>query len=149
MTRWDEGTGVSNLGRADYAHQVGADYFIRVHLNMAEKKTANAIDIYCPDNSPYAGLVVDKATYRLLARALADALSVKTGVKTARTHFTDRFIGSNWSQMPTFLVETGYMSSPANDILLSHPAYQDRVARGIAAGVIAMEEVLRGIGVTP
>ncbi len=144
MTRWNEETGVSNLGRADYAHQVGADYFIRVHLNMAEKKTANAIDVYCPDNSPYAGLALDKATYRLLARAMADALSAQTGVKTARTHFTDRFIGNNWSQMPTFLVETGYMSSPANDILLSHPAYQDRVARGIMEGVIAMEEVLRG-----
>lgn len=144
MTRWNEETGVSNLGRADYAHEVGADYFIRVHLNMAEKRTANAIDVYCPDKSPYACLALDKATYRLLARALADALSAQTGVKTARTHFSDQFIGNNWARMPAFLVETGYMSSPANDVLLSHPVYQDRVARGIAEGVIAMEEVLKG-----
>ena len=57
----------------------------------------------------------------------------------------DQFVGNNWAKMPVFLIETGFMSAPANDILLAHPVYQQRVALGLAKGVIGMEEIKRGL----
>lgn len=141
MTRWNEETGVTNLNRAGYAEEVGADYFIRVHLNMSARRDADALYVYSPNTSPYAALVVDKQTYKNLAQALLDAMKAETGVRHGVVRLSDKFIGNNWAKMPTFLVETGFMSAPANDVLLSHPVYQQRVALGMAKGVIEMEKV--------
>ncbi len=48
--------------------------------------------------------------------------------------------GFNHSKVPTILVETGFMSNPIEDRLLASPHYQDKVAEGIAEGVIAYLE---------
>ena len=43
--------------------------------------------------------------------------------------------GFNWSNVPAILVETGFMSNPAERRLLQSSAYQWKVARGFTAGV--------------
>ena len=48
--------------------------------------------------------------------------------------------GFNHSKVPTILVETGFMSNPIEDRLLASPHYQDKLAEGIAEGVIAYLE---------
>ena len=44
--------------------------------------------------------------------------------------------GFNWSTVPALIVECGFMSNPVEDRLLASDAYQDRLADGIAAGVL-------------
>jgi N-acetylmuramoyl-L-alanine amidase len=45
--------------------------------------------------------------------------------------------GFNWANVPVVLVETGFMTNPAEGRRLRSPGYQARVARGLAAGVAA------------
>jgi N-acetylmuramoyl-L-alanine amidase len=45
--------------------------------------------------------------------------------------------GFNWANVPAVLVETGFMSNPAERARLRSSAYQQRVARGLLAGVAA------------
>ena len=45
--------------------------------------------------------------------------------------------GFNWANVPVVLVETGFMTNPREGRLLRAPAYQERVARGLAAGAEA------------
>jgi N-acetylmuramoyl-L-alanine amidase len=45
--------------------------------------------------------------------------------------------GFNWANVPAILVETGFMTNPAEGRLLRTPRYQLRVARGLAAGAEA------------
>jgi N-acetylmuramoyl-L-alanine amidase len=42
--------------------------------------------------------------------------------------------GFNWADVPAILIETGFMTNPAESGLLRTNAYQLKVARGIAAG---------------
>ena len=50
---------------------------------------------------------------------------------------TSNMSGFNWSKVPAIIVEMGMMSNAAEDRLLSNPAYQDKLATGIANGVVA------------
>ena len=144
MTRWDEETAVTNMERAEYANGVDADFFIRIHLNMAEKQTANAIYVYSPNKSPYAAEAADKTAYHAMAQALLDALKESTGVKGGTTRFTDQFVANNWAKMPAFLIEAGFMSTPANDVLCSTPGYQKKIVDGIVNGVLDMWKIKTG-----
>lgn len=141
MTRWSEDVSVTNMERAEYANSVNADYFVRIHLNMAEKKTASAIYVYSPNKSEYAYTVVDQETYRAMTQALLEALQLATGVDAGRTRFSDQFIANNWAKMPAFLVEGGFLSTPGDDLKCSLASYQEKIARGIADGVVRMQQI--------
>ncbi len=141
MTRWKEEVSVTNMERAAYANEMNADYFIRIHLNLADSKTADAIYVYSPKNSAYAKEAADEETYRSMTTALLEALKTATGVEGGRTRFSDQFIANNWAKMPAFLIEAGFMSTPANDLLCSFAPYQQRIADGIAQGVVEMERI--------
>ncbi|MDZ4180965.1 MAG: N-acetylmuramoyl-L-alanine amidase, partial [Coriobacteriia bacterium] len=45
--------------------------------------------------------------------------------------------GFNYAVVPSILVETGFLSNPVDDRQLADPAYQDKLADGIARGVLA------------
>ena len=145
MTRTVEDT-VSNMERAEIANSNEADYFIRVHLNMFENKNTHAVYVYCPRNSPYAKEAADKETYNLLAEALLEEYMLATGAAPGYTRFSDKFVGNNWAKMPAFLVETANMSTPSDDLLSSQPSYQEKMAEGIANGVLKMWQITQNAG---
>jgi N-acetylmuramoyl-L-alanine amidase len=41
----------------------------------------------------------------------------------------------NWSRTPALLIEMGYMSNAREDVLLSTPSYQMKLAAGIYEGI--------------
>ncbi len=43
--------------------------------------------------------------------------------------------GFNWADVPAILVETGFMTNPREGQLLKTPGYEEKVARGLVAGV--------------
>jgi N-acetylmuramoyl-L-alanine amidase len=51
--------------------------------------------------------------------------------------------GFNWANVPAVLVETGFLSNPTDRRLLHTGAYQQRVARGLAAGAAAFAPLPR------
>ena len=42
-----------------------------------------------------------------------------------------------WADVPVVLVETGFLSNPTDSRLLHTASYQQRLARGLTAGVAA------------
>ena len=45
--------------------------------------------------------------------------------------------GFNWADVPAVLVETGFMTNPAESQRLKTPSYEQRVALGLTRGVSA------------
>jgi N-acetylmuramoyl-L-alanine amidase len=45
-------------------------------------------------------------------------------------------IGFNWSEIPTVLIEMGFMSNPEEDALLETEEYQDKIVDGMVASLI-------------
>ena len=70
---------------------------------------------------------------RLIQQALVRATGAADRGLVRRSDLT----GFNWANVPAVLVETGFMTNPREGALLRSPAYQERVARGLAAGAEA------------
>ena len=140
MTRTAQDEFHTNVERAEIANEAGAHIMLRLHCNNSSSNaTKTGIQIYCPMNSDYAKAVAEPTEYRALAQAFLD--EVKTAVdyeladKTGTVRLNDTYVGSNWAKMLCFLVEMGYMSTPAEDVKLSAPEYQDMLAEGMVEGV--------------
>ena len=83
-----------------------------------------------------------------MGETLLDAMRTAVGYeltsKTGHVALSDNYVGNNWAKMPVFLVEMGYMSTPAEDRLMSHPVWQKWLCEGMAEGVYGIAK-LRGL----
>ena len=57
-----------------------------------------------------------------------------TGARDLGLQRRSDLTGFNWADVPVVLVETGFLSNPAESRLLHSAAYQERIARGLALG---------------
>ena len=146
MTRETADTWLTNQDRCDIANECSADIYLRLHCNSNDSDSATGIWIYAPKNSDYAKALTNQETYLAWGETLCGAMKEATGVTRGGAQLTDRYVGNNWTVMPTFLVEMGYMSTPKDDILLSTPSYQKKLCEGMIQGIT---EICRMRGLLP
>lgn len=144
MTREDQNTPVSNVERAEIANNAGADLFIRLHCDASSQKAKNGIHVFVPSISDYAREVADKETHLAYGQAMLDAILATTGCAKGSALLSNEYVASNWAKMPAFLVEMGYMTNVREDILLSDPAYQQLLVRGMVDGLVEVAR-MRGL----
>jgi N-acetylmuramoyl-L-alanine amidase len=111
--------------RVDLAEQVNATLFVSIHLN--------AIDMTRPD-------VNGTTTYyyssgEALAQVIQDA-AVQGGGLGDRGIHSARFYVLRRTSMPAVLVETGFVTGSEDAPKLGDPAWQGRMAQGIANGIL-------------
>jgi N-acetylmuramoyl-L-alanine amidase len=125
-----------NVARAQFCNRRRAGLMLRIHadgsLDSARRGVSTLYptlrrgwtdDIFGPSRRA-AGLV-----HRELVRA--------TGARNLGLVPRADLIGFNWADAPVILVETGFLSNAAERRLLASGVYQQRIARGLAAGVSA------------
>ena len=145
MTREVQDTFVGMLERADIPNSIGADFVLRLHCNYRSgNSTIQGIEIYCPLSSSYAQEVASEEEYREMGEALLSCMQEASGVQKGGCTLSNTYVGNNWSQMPSFLIEMGYMNNMEEDLKLSCPEYQQRLVRGMVEGVIRMAR-MRGL----
>lgn len=137
MVREGHDVDLSNRERAEIANQAEADLFLRIHANGSADPSAQGAMTLCPTpQSPYPiGALYDQC--RLAADLVLEGLTAATGAEQDAVWETDTMSGINWCQVPVTIVEMGYLSNPQEDVLLNDPAYQAKIAQGIANGVDA------------
>ncbi len=134
MVRESHDVNISNAERAAVANELEADAFIRIHANGSEDASVNGIMTLCQTkNNPYnADLYADSKS---LATLVLDEMVAVTGAKRQYVWETDTMSGINWCQVPTTIVEMGYMSNPQEDERMATDEYQQLLAEGIANGI--------------
>ena len=129
MIRESNDVNISNQQRAAMANASGARVYLRIHANGGPA-SAKGIETYYPSkNNPDVGHLSDPS--RQLSELILSEMCASTGAKGRGAMARDDLTGTNFAQMPTSLIECGYMSNTEEDKNLNDPSYQDAMALGI------------------
>ena len=117
----------SLAARVDDANAWGADYFISLHCNAFTEASAHGTDVfvYSADSEAYA-----------LGEQILEKLVAGTGLRNRGMKIKPELYVLRHTTMPAVLVEMGFMSTPGELMLLVNDSYQDKLAIGIAEGIV-------------
>ena len=136
MTRETNDVAIGNIERAEVANNENAAAYIRIHANgSANPSVQGAMSICITPNNPY--ISQNYTVCRQLADCVIERYCEATGAVSEGVWETDTMCGNNWSQVPTTLIELGYMSNSQEDLLMQTAEYQHKMVQGIANGIDA------------
>lgn len=113
--------------RCDIANAAGADLFLSIHCNANENSDIQGVFTYSyPGSEP--GEALAGHVQREVARASGGL---------DRGLLTNDYVVLRETTMPAALLECGFLSNPTERLRLADPAYQEQIAQGAAAGILA------------
>jgi N-acetylmuramoyl-L-alanine amidase len=125
-----------NIARAQFCNRRHAALMVRIHADGAGDRSLHGVSTLVP--AWHRGWTNDIYAASLRAgRTLQKAVVASTGAADRGVVRRSDLTGFNWADVPAVLVEAGFLSNPTESRRLHAAAYQQRVARGLAAGVHA------------
>lgn len=119
--------------RASMANELNADIFVSVHANGAKSDQANGLETFHFPGSTEGAKLASHIQEHMLGRTRRR----DRGVKTAR------FAVLRLTNMPAVLVETGFLTNPEEEKLLSECEYQYLIASAILGGIKSYYSLLK------
>jgi len=130
------GNGNGNIARARFCNRRHAALMVRIHADGSTDRSLHGVSTLVP--GWHRGWTDDIYARSLRAgRALQKAVVRSTGAADRGIVQRSDLTGFNWANVPVVLVESGFLSNPTEARRLHTAAYQQRVARGLTAGVAA------------
>jgi len=108
------------------------DYFVSIHANSFTTPTVSGIETFYSSGS---------AAGAKLAQAVQTELIKETGRVDRKIKTASYYVLEN-TDATAILVETSFLSNPEEEILLGTDAYQNKLAKAIATGI------LKSLGIT-
>ncbi len=134
LTRTAAGYRGGNRERAAFCNARSAVLMIRIHADGSTDPARHGLSTLVPARR--RGWTDDVyAASRRAGRLLQSELVRATGAQDDGVIERSDLTGFNWADVPVVLVETGFLTNPAERARLRSAAYQRRLAAGIAAGV--------------
>ncbi len=121
--------------RANLANNENAHVFVSIHANAANNRAVQGVGVfyYAPDFMPE--IYMQRLERQNLSKAILDEAVKATGRPVYGT-FERNFAVTRETRMPSVLVETGFLTNQQEERMLTDPAFQDKMARGIANGIL-------------
>ncbi len=134
LTRTTGAVDVSNAERARIANEAGADLFIRIHADGNANADVRGISTLYPAGNAWV-VPIRETSLKAAQRVHAELLRATGAADRGLVGRAD-LAGFNWSQVPAILIECGLLTNPVEDRLLASDAYQEKLAKGMADGIM-------------
>ena len=119
---------ITKEDRVKMANELCADLYISIHQNTYEDPEVAGIETWYDSMGP------SKNNERLAKLVHYETLLATEGKARDLVDSTELYITGK-TQMPSCLIETGFLSNPEELELLSDPEYQNKLAEGIVKGI--------------
>lgn len=133
MLRTTNDCPLSNQQRTKKANKSGANLHICIHCNAGSSGAKGPL-VIVPASSRYVGKGIYNKSCRL-GSSLISAVARSTGKKANTTIRSNYYTTINWAEIPTVILECGFMSNASEDRQLNSAGYQKKIASGIVKGV--------------
>lgn len=133
MTRENHRVRLSNKERAEIANRAEADLFVRVHADSSASASVRGVTLLHPSAD-----AVDGRLYSASLRAaelVLDSVIARTGAVNRGLSPRSDLAGFNWAQVPSLLIEMGFLSHPEEDRLMATEEYRALLAEGLFEGI--------------
>lgn len=114
--------------RVHLANSLDGDLYVSIHQNACEETEPEGMEVW------YCGKGKGEESKRL-AKLIQKYAGQSCGANIREISETDSLYVIRESKMPSCLVETGFLSNPAERHKLTDPEYQKQIAEGIAEGI--------------
>jgi N-acetylmuramoyl-L-alanine amidase len=122
-----------NVDRARFCNRRHAALMLRIHADGSTDSGRHGVSTLYPAwHRGWTGDILPES--RTAAGIVQRAVLRTTGASDRGLVRRADLTGFNWANVPVVLVETGFMTNPAERKKLRSPRYQWRVAKGLANG---------------
>ncbi len=131
--------------RVDVGRAAPRAIFVSLHCNSSDAANAHGVEVYAATRKACGdGTVVQTRTgpetlpacEQRLSLAVAESLGNALRCEHHESKHADFFVIRNLA-MPAILVECGFLTNADDARALADPAYRERVAEAVAAGILA------------
>lgn len=136
MIRETADVDISNMERALIANKYNAAAYIRIHANAYDDpEMKGAMTICQSKDNPFPKCAAQYELSHLLSERLLKAYCSTTGIEELNVREYDNYTGTNWSEVPTTIIEMGFLSNESDDMYMATANFQQRAATGMADGI--------------
>ena len=135
MSRTKNDVNISNVERAKKGNKSGADICIRIHSDSCDSSSVRGVSVLYPSTSNPYPIRKQAKKSKKLAKILLKEYCRATDISSRGIVVRNDLSGTNWSTIPTVLIECGFFSNPTEDRLLNDPDMQKKMVKGMVAGV--------------
>lgn len=145
MVRESDRCDLTNVERAKFWNSSCADITVRIHCNGINNSKVSGILMMIPGEK----YIKDEGILGRSSKAgqyILDGVLKYTKARSRGILKSNEMTGFNWSQIPVVLLEMGFMTNPAEDILLNTDQYQEKIVEGITEGLERYNKELKSKG---
>lgn len=135
MTRTTHESDMTNYKRALLANEENADLCIRIHADGSDDPSVYGMSMLVPYGTQLATQDIVEPS-RVAGEYVLQAAVAATGAKNNGIVQRSNLTGFNFAEVPTILIEMGFMSNAEEDALMETEAYQKKLAQGICDGIL-------------
>lgn len=135
MTRTTHESDMTSYKRAMMANEEQADLCIRIHADGSTDPSVHGMSMLVPYGAQLATQDIVE-TSRVAGEYVLEATIAATGAKNKGIVQRSDLTGFNFAEVPTILIEMGFMSNPDEDALMETGEYQQKLAQGMCDGIV-------------
>jgi len=130
MTREVSNITINGVERCELPNRLHVDVAVRIHADGNDDRSVHGVCVMTPTGDLLGTPSIKDESVRL-GQLMVDAVAAKTGAKNRGIMPRYDLTGFNFSEVPTVLIEMGFMTNAAEDALLETDEYQNKIVDGM------------------
>ncbi len=134
MTRTTHESDMTSYKRAQLANENHVDLCVRIHADGSTDPSVYGMSMLVPGGDQLAAPEIAEPS-RTAGEYVLNAAIAATGAKNNGIVPRSDLTGFNFAEVPTILIEMGFLNNPDEDARMETEAYRDTLAQGMCSGI--------------